>query len=244
MSEKGAGCSAEGKRYELQIHSIVKHCELNGKKFNTQEELELGGCNAKNDIECNLHETGDIPIEIKKIKTPDWMQCSLKYDVTAQRWMGSPKNKIPEKSKQIFEELLSGIELFNGKIPPFMLRDLTHEEWTAIKKETPDFNDTYIDCPPDIIKRLYGEKGCVYIQISDKGLYHLGEDVCGFHVPEFLCEQQLRVRTKIHARKNSRGFCSLSVTIACQPKNIKLLPASPYSLDTIHQLPPNLQYTM
>lgn len=242
MNERGAGCSVHGKKYEMEIYHITKNCTLNGKPFNTQLENELGGCSSKNDIECNMDATGDVSIEIKKSKTPDWMQCSLKYDDVQQKWIGSSKNKIPEASKKIFEELISTITLFNGKIPPFMLKDITHEEWIQTKKETSDFNDTYIDCPNDTIKRLYGEKGCAYIQISDKGLYHLGNDICHFNVPEFLCEQQLRVRTKIHERKNKKGFCKLSVTIACQPKNIQLLPDSTYSLDNPQHLPSQLVY--
>jgi len=66
--------------------------------------------------------------------------------------------------------------------------------------------------------------------------------VCGFNVPEFVCEQQLRLRTKIHTRKNTKGFCKLSVTISCQPKNIKQLKNSDYSLDDISKLPENLEY--
>ena len=81
------------------------------------------------------------------------------------------------------------------------------------------------------------------MQISDGfGLYHLGEDVCKFGVPIFEPEQQLRVRTKIHARENKEGYCKLSVTVACQPKNINILPKSPYSLDDKNLLPPILTY--
>jgi hypothetical protein len=240
MLKKGLGCSINGKKYELQVYNIVKMCTLNGKKFNTQEEKELAGCGSKNDIECNMTKDKDIPIEIKKIKTPDWMQCSLHYDVINKKWIGSPRNKIPENAKQIFENLIASTVLFNGNIPPFMLKDITHEEWKQIKKDTKDFNDTYIDCPNDTIKTLYKEKGCEYIQISDKGLYHLGKDPCEFKVPEFICEQQLRVRTKIHSRKNAKGFCKLSVTIACQPKNIKDLINSEFSLDNKSKLPTNL----
>jgi hypothetical protein len=242
MNEKGSDCSINGKKYELEIHNIVKNCKLNGHQFNTQLENELGGCCSKNDIECNMNSVKDVPIEIKKSKTPDWMQCSLKYNNINNTWIGSSKNKIPETSKKIFEELMSKIVLFNGNIPPFMLKDITHEEWVKIKNETNDYNDTYIDCPNDTIKKLYSEKGCAYIQISDKGLYHLGNDVCDFKVPEFICEQQLRVRTKIHTRKNKKGFCKLSVTIACQPKNIKELVNSEYSLDNQIKLPNNLVY--
>ena len=70
----------------------------------------------------------------------------------------------------------------------------------------------------------------------------MGEDVCNFGVPIFETEQQLRVRTKVHAREDTDGFCKLSVTVACQPKNINFLPRSPYSLDDKNRLPPNLTY--
>ena len=220
----------------------MKKCKLNGKKFNSQSENELGGCSYKNDIQCNMNTEKDISIEIKKLKTPDWMQCSLKYDNINKKWIGSSKNKIPDASKQIFENLITTITLFNGQIPPFMLKDITHDEWIKIKNKTTDFNDTYIDCPNDTIMQLYNQKECKYIQISDKGLYHLGNDICNFDVPIFICDQQLRIRTKVHTRKNNKGFCNLSVTIACQPKNIKHLINSKYSLDNQIKLPTNLIY--
>jgi hypothetical protein len=232
--------SISGKKYELNIYNVVKNCILNNIIFNTQDIKDLAGCNNKNDIECNFIIERNIPIEIKKITSPDWMQCSLKYDNINNKWIGSLNNKIPNSSKMIFEELISSITLFNGKIPPFMINNITHDEWLNIKKETNDFNDVYIYCPNDTIKRLYNEKGCKYIQISNKGLYHLGNDICDFKVPEFICEQQLRVRTKIHTKKNSKGYCNLSVTIACQPKNIKNLNNSKYSLDDYKKLPLNL----
>jgi hypothetical protein len=178
------------------------------------------------------------------MKSPDWMQCSLIYNETMKKWIGSSRNKIPEKSKIIFEELISNIQLFNGNIPLFMIKDITHEEWINIKKQTNDYNDTYINCPNNIIQNLYKEKGCYYIQISNKGLYHLGNDICNFNVPEFIHDQQLRIRTKIHTKKNNKGFCKLSVTIACQPKNIKNLISSSYSLDNIKSLPANLIYIL
>lgn len=248
LPKKGAGCSLNGKLYEMQIYNIVKKCTITNyidntmSPFNTQLENELGGCSDNNDIECNFINTRDIAVEIKKLKAPDWMQCALKYDQEQNKWMGSTRNKIPEKSKSVFDELMSNVVLFNGKIPPFMVRDITHEEWVNIKKETSDFNDMYFDCPNDTIQKLYGEKGCKYIQISDKGLYHLGDDICRFNVPEFICDQQLRIRTKIHSTKNKKGFCKLSVTISCQPKNIKNLIDSPYSLDKIEKLPACLIY--
>lgn len=104
-------------------------------------------------------------------------------------------------------------------------------------------NDVYIDIPNDTIKKLYSMKRCQYIQISnDYGLYHLGEDVCNFDVPEFIIEQQIRIRTKIHTKKDKNGFCNMSIIAACQPKNIKLLEKSKYTLDNKNNIPKNLIY--
>ena len=38
MSEKGSGCSINGKKYELDVYNVVKKCKLNGTIFNTQNE--------------------------------------------------------------------------------------------------------------------------------------------------------------------------------------------------------------
>lgn len=90
MSSKGAKCSVSGEKYELEVYNVVKKCKLNKNDFNTQKEEDLGGCNSKNEIECEMSSI-NIPIEIKK-NTPDWMQCSLKYDSINVKWIGSSKN--------------------------------------------------------------------------------------------------------------------------------------------------------
>jgi hypothetical protein len=240
---KGKLCSINGNKYEKDIYNIVKKCEINGITFNTQKEEDLGGSSASNDIECNYKKFNDIGIEAKKYNTPDFMQCCLIYDQKLKKLIPSKKGKIPEKCRIYFEKLLKNINLYNGEIPPFLKKKLTHEEWKDIKSKTDKWNDCYFDIPNDSIKILYNFKGCNYIQISNGyGLYHLGEDTCNFKVSEFIIEQQLRVRTKIHTRKNNKGFCNISVTVACQPKKIELLNKSIFSLDNINKLPNNLIY--
>jgi hypothetical protein len=239
---KGSGCSESGNNYEKDIWNIVKECVYNTKPFNTQDIHELGGSSSKNDIECNSIKPKDIGIEVKKCNTPDWMQCSLKYNKEEGRWVASSRGKIPKEAGEIFNKLLQNIKLYNGEIPPFMINDITHEEWKKIKKETDKWNDKYIDIPSDTINKLYNSKGCQYIQVSDKGLYYLNNDPCNFNVPQFNIPQQIRIRTKIHTKKNKKGFCKLSITAACQPKNIKIYPKSKYSLDDINKLPLNLIY--
>jgi len=240
--KKGSMCSVSGNKYEKDIHSILVLCKINENSFNTQNEKELGGSSATNDIVCNYQSIGDIGVEVKIHTTPDWMQCSIKYNKDLLRWEGSEKGKIPLNSRVLFNELLNNTSLFGGLLPPFLEKKMTYNEWKDIKKNNPLWKDHYITIPDNTIQKMYRAKGCQYIQISNYGLYHLGEDVCGFQVPEFLIEQQLRIRIKIHSTCDKEGFCHLSITAACQPKKIKTLTKSPYSLDDQKKLPENLHY--
>ena len=240
---KGSQCSVSGNNYEKTIHNMCKKCYINHKPFNTQKDEELAGSSSKNDIECNFIEEKNIGIEIKKSNSPDWMQCCIINK--NNKWKATEKGKIPIKCREIFNELINNIHLYDGENPPFMKKSITYEEWINIKKETNKWNDKYISIPSDSISKLYKEKGCNYIQISNGyGLYHLGNDICNFGVPFFNIEQQIRIRTKIHTRKNKKGFCNLSVTAACQPKDIKKLIPSKYSLDNKDKLPKLLIYKL
>lgn len=242
-TKKGTQCSVSGGKYERQIHSVLIHCKLDDQPFSTQSEKELGGSTATNDLVCNYKAPNDIGIEAKICNTPDWMQCSIKYNTETSQWEGSERGKIPPHSRLLFNELLNNVSLFQGQVPPFVSRKMTYEEWKTIKKESNTWNDHYIPIPNNTIQKMYAAKGCQYIQISDYGLYHLGEDVCGFQVPEFTIDQQLRIRIKIHSTSDKGGFCHLSITAACQPIKIKNLTKSPYSLDDSQKLPSNLLYS-
>jgi hypothetical protein len=238
---KGANCSKQGNKYEEQVLNVINKTYLNNEKFSTQNKCDLGGSTCGIDLLCNF-KGKNIGIEVKKYNTPDWMQVSLKYDKDDKRWYCATNNKIPESSKMVFEKIIQGILLFDGKVPPFFDKLLTHEEWLKIKKDSNDWKDCYIDIPEDTIKKIYAEKGCQYIQISEYGLYHLGNDTCQFGVQEFIIPQRLRIRIKVHTRKTIKGFCKLSVMAACQPIKIKTLNKSIYSLDNKIKLPTNLIY--
>ena len=236
----GAGCSVSGKNYEIKIAKTCKtvrspYMEL---EFNTQELNTLGGCGADIDIKLNWRSEGDIGVEAKR-PTPDWMQMKLDKNKEGV-WVGVGAGKIPPVSKTVFETIIGAANLFGGKTPTFLDHPVTHAEWTAIKKETPEFKDTYISCGDNTISQLYKAKGCQYIQVDGKGLYHTGEDTCEFGVPYFECPQRIRIRLKVHTRSNKKGNMSLSVMAAAQPVKLKDLTASKYSLDTAAKLPPSL----
>lgn len=241
-TKKGAQCSIQGKAYEIEIAEVCRkfhspHMEL---PFNTQKDAELGGCCANNDIELNWKTERDVGVEVKRL-TPDWMQMKLFKDASGN-WVGGEAIKIPKESRTIFNTILQSSGLFHGKTPAFLERKITYSEWKDMKKSDPDFKDHYIVCPEDTIARLYRAKGCQYIQIYGKGLYHTGVDVCGFGVPFFTCEQRIRIRCKVHKESDTHGFAALSVTAAAQPTkgNLKDLATSPYSLDTLEKMPGQL----
>ena len=241
VDKKGAGCSKSGREYEVQIAKICRKVQSPYLEtpLNTQDDSSLGGCGADVDITLNWKKEGDIGVEAKR-PTPDWMQLKLKKEQGI--WVGVKDPKIPAESKSVFEEIIGSANLFGGKTPTFFERSITYDEWTAIKKETPEFKDTYIDCPDSTIADLYRAKKCQYIQVDGKGLYHTGEDVCEFGVPLFRCKQRIRVRLKVHATKTAKGNASLSVTAAAQPTATKIpdLDKSPFSLDSFDKLPKNL----
>ena len=242
-SKKGSGCSVSGAKYEKKIYNIVKQCYLNEIPFNTQKENELAGSSSKNDIQCNFIEEQNIGIEVKKYNSPDWMQCSIKYNKQTNMWEITKMSKLPIICQNLFNNFINNLNLYDGEIPPFMKKPITHEEWIKIKQSTDKWDDKYFDIPSDSISKLYQAKGCNYIQISNGyGLFHLGNNICNFDIPLFILEQQIRIRTKIHKRINKNGFCNLSVTVACQPKDITKLRPSKYSLDDKHKLPPPLLF--
>jgi hypothetical protein len=237
---KGSGCSASGTAYERQIAAVCRSAKSphNELPLCSQTDAELAGSGAGIDIKLNWRSVGDIGVEAKR-PTPDWMQMKLIKSADGS-YVGVAGGKIPEASRLIFNAVLASLTLFGGKTPPFLLGDITYSDWTKLKAASTDFKDVYIPCGSDTIAALYKAKGCQYIQVAGKGLYHTGIDVCDFGVPAFVCDQQLRVRIKVHTRSTARGFASLSITAAAQPVSLSLLTASPYSLDSTGKLPLSL----
>ena len=236
----GAGLNAQisGLKYEKHVYNICSSLKWtdNSNDFCILEEKELAGSSSKNDLVCCFKDFNDLSIEIKKFKTPDWMQMSIIPIITSNSniiWRSKGNNLIPDSCVRIFESIIGDNPLFIVA-PPYLQKKISHDEWKKVRNE---FKDHYIPCDENIIATLYRNKGCSYIQISEIGLYHLGEDVCDFGVPYFRCQQRMRVRNKIHKR-NPKGNMQASVIASIQP--ITYPPKSPYSLDSYDKLPKKL----
>lgn len=232
-----------GRLYEKQVYHVCrKLVNPYGNLFCTMQEYEIG--KTAKDLLCNYYSKQDIGIEIKKQKAPDWMQMSIcKKNNTDWGSKGKGPIKIPEGAKTLLEDLLQN-QMIYPEDPPFMDQYLSYEEWLPYKEY---YKDLYIPCPSTTISEVYRAKKCQYIQISEHGLFHTGEDVCDFGVPYFDCEQRLRIRIKIHKTSISygknKGKMIASVIVSPQPKDIRTLEKSPYTLDHRKGIPRNL-YSM
>jgi hypothetical protein len=245
-----------GQNYELDVYNILKNCKVSmvGENYiynlNTQKESEITDNNKKHDLVCNYFRSGKnnvkditkIPMELKKAHTPDWSQCTLEFNEELNEWQPNSRSNILEKNKNIFAKYLKGKVIFGNKPPIFTTRKFTDREWSIYREENrKELEDVYIDVEQDTIKKLYTNYGCYYIQVSGGyGLYHLGNDIYYFNVPEFKCEQRMRIRFKRNGMR--RGNVRLSITAAIQPKNLNNIKKSPYSLDNVKKLPKQLIY--
>jgi hypothetical protein len=131
--------------------------------------------------------------------------------------------ELPDEERtKIHKALLPpGFKLWEGRIPSFVKGDRTQETWN---KERAIFRDVYVDADNTTIADFYKKKGTHYIQIEGKGLYHTGEDPCGFGVPLFSCATRLRIRCKRH-----KGSVPGTVMAALN-YNKNTLPNTPFCL--------------
>lgn len=97
--------------------------------------------------------------------------------------------------------------LFNGKIPPFINNGLKLKKISKIFILIVQMIQYYNYIMKKVVN-IFKYHIKVY-------LYHLGNDICNFNVPIFICD--LEIKIKIHNRKK----CKLSIMIACKSKNIK-----------------------
>lgn len=230
--------AANGKKYENDTLNICQKTKFKGCSNPLTLKKSTAGSTAGIDITIQYGDD-EIGIECKK-KIAEGMQLSLQFDKITGTWRSGGKNKIPHAAKELFEKNIDNMNIFNGNVPIFMNEKVTHDEWLHIKKNSSDFSDHRIPCSKDLISKMYYAKGCQYIQIGSHGLYHTYQDVCGFGVPYFACDSFIRIRTKIHARKNKQGHMSASVTSSVVPQMSKIK-KSPYSLDNFDSLPKNVQ---
>ena len=167
--------SDAGLAYELQVYNIIKLYTYNINKltynFNTQTVDEVEDLSKEYDILCNWtnnkNKVIDIPIELKKYKSPDWGQCNLQFNKTDKIWEVSNTSTISDNLRTKLNNTLKEEVIFRNEEPIFFKKKITTDEWYDIKSKKPeDWTDHILDIPFDFISEYYTFKGNKYIQIS------------------------------------------------------------------------------
>ena len=175
------------------------------------------------------------------------------------RWVASEGCKC-SYAGNIFAEVLN-TNADKVTLAPLVKTKLTlneYDEWKAHKttcKHRAETDATFIDPTKDVSLPLgneanchgnhfaadaYRHKGCAYVQIKGWGMYHTGEDVCGFGVPLLEFPTKLRFRVKSHGRNKHKTHYGLS-NMATARATRKPCTRSPFSLDDITRFPPQLR---
>lgn len=139
--------------------------------------------------------------------------------------------------------------IFGGEQFPFKQEDMTLRSWRNFVEDNHLYqNQRFLlpDTPtsttnltgPDILRTFYRNAGASYIQIRNKGLFHLGHDMLNLGVPLFNpvncgCHIYLRVQKDTNVSTPTSIFNG-SATIALCADTVMFrqnLEPSPYSLD-------------
>jgi len=123
--------------------------------------------------------------------------------------------------------------LFEAEVP----KDLWNGEYPSNTNDIQSLRKYTISIPIrcTFVSDLYAHKGCQYIQIKNYGLYHLGEDICGFGVDRFEIPQELEFSMIGENGKFNPVVRPVIVNSSCTFK-------SRFSLDAVDKLPCNMLY--
>jgi hypothetical protein len=217
MITRGGNSLRAGRLYEAIINNLLKNKRINNVKL-VVNEFTAGAGKGK-DI---VFKCGDLElsIEVKNGGAFEGGGKTLKHN--GHSWVIN--------DECFLKDIVGAANPYGGIIPEcFATKSLS--TWN---KEKSRFGDVYISKHNTIISEYYRAKGCNYIQIKGKGLYHTGSDPLNLGVPFFSVSTMLRIRVTKHKKKG----VPTDVTAALVFKR-KDLVKSTYCLET--KLPPIMQ---
>lgn len=182
FTHRGGNSLKNGILYEKKIATSLATLQYEG--IPLQVHGTTAGASSASDVQFTLSGT----VYGIEIKDKDAFEGGQKRMIPGDQGL-----IIPEEC--LHKECLASYIPFQGRIPSFLKGDKRPEQWTAEKHL---FADEYISVDSKKVAEYYRRKGESYIQVEGKGLYHLGQDILGCGVPEFVCETLLRIRCKCH----------------------------------------------
>lgn len=170
-----------GQLYEMKIQEILAERNL--------LPYDLRGNDAG-----FFHRGAAYYVEVKNKTAPDFGQKKLVWS-KMKGWQWSEKDAVTD----LYDELGVIKHIDRNFIPRkytvsannLSVLDKRYDRQTFEKRNIPLSNASYL-------YEFYARKHCYYIQIENKGLYFLKNDVANLLVPRFNPELTLRLRAKTH----------------------------------------------
>lgn len=170
-----------------------------------------------------FHKGNTYYVEVKNKSAPDFGQKKLTW-TKREGWKWNEKDAVTD----LYDEL-GVIKQIDRKFIPkrytvsansLSVLDKRYDQKTFEKRDIPLGNTSYL-------YEFYARKHCYYIQIENKGLYYLKNDVANLLVPRFKPDLTLRLRAKTH---QSVPVYAYSFFAFIQARTSRML-ASPFDLE-------------
>ena len=153
----------------------------------------------------------DYFLEVKNKTAPDYGARKIVYDKPSG---GIWKWNDPDNITALLDahSVLSNIPVFEPR--KYVKSDL------ALDKADRDFDRRQFAKTIDLgtagaylIHRYYADKRCSYIQVENKGFYHLLDNPAGLGVPQFTPSVSIRLRAKTHSSEPIHNYSFRAVIV-------------------------------
>ena len=180
------------------------------------------------DILCQNQNT-HIPIKVIEHITPLMIDSffEIEHNCYLNKWKVLKSPKIPQYSRIYFEEIINADYnklinmIYYRNQEPHIIHGITNKNNIMLHEET--------------MSLLYKNKGNVYVQAKDKGLYHTGDDIMDFNVKKYNAKQMLKFKSIVISSNHIRLISYIDF-------NSNTLNSSNYSLDLYNYKLPHQLY--
>lgn len=155
-------------------------------------------------------------LELKNNVAPDFGQKGLKWSEN-KGWEWTKKDEVTE-----MYDAFGVIDKINKNFKPNLFTKKPHEITDADRVYDQKAFEKNIDLDQkSYLHAYYAGKNCHYIQVEDKGFYHLDQDVANLGVPKFDPDLTLRLRAKVRSLDRSYNYAFWAV-IRVKTRSIRI----------------------
>ena len=162
-----------------------------------------------------IHKGVPYFVEVKNRTAPDFGQKGLIWEKSSKKWEWREQDVV----SKLYDQFGAKKHIDKSFVPKRYSVEPLHKLTLADKKfDQKSFEKRGIVLTNlNLLYKFYARKSCYYIQIENKGLYYLLQDVANLKVPRFVPELYLRLRAKTHHSSPTYAYSFFAVMTARTP---------------------------